>query len=298
MTRTDALQFLQTGSTHARLKAARFLLKNTENADLPLLNRLRAQETDVYVIAAIDLAIESCRSKRRRARPARADGPEGVTDETRAEIYGQAVKWVSGMLLHEIGSPLGLLEAAAVREIGGRYEGSAVERRMQAIRNAFDAIEQLQTAATPAKPTQFDLADHLNQAIYDVANGRAEIVSAHGQTPLTIRSDPKLLDLAFRNGLRNALEAVVGMDREDAKSLVVVSWGATDTDVWVTIVDRGPGLPESVEKAFDIGQTTKKDHRGFGLAIAKQAMDTLGGTVILSRAAGGGASYELQWERT
>src|SRR5207302_9990647 len=115
---------------------------------------------------------------------------------------------------------------------------------------------------------------------------------------LLIISDARLLQLAVCNGLRNAIEAVVegGSSELDA---IIITWGATDVDYWITVIDHGPGLAGPVESAFEIGKSTKQGQgrRGFGLAIARQAMQTLGGTVSLLPAVRGGTRYELRWDR-
>ena len=63
------------------------------------------------------------------------------------------------------------------------------------------------------------------------------------------------------------------------------------------MLDKGPGIVGPTESAFDIGKSTKQGHCGFGLAIARQAIETLGGTVSLQPVVGGGALYEARWER-
>ena len=78
---------------------------------------------------------------------------------------------------------------------------------------------------------------------------------------------------------------------------MVITWGMTDVDYWVVILDQGPGIVGVGEGAFNIGSTTKMGHIGFGLAIGRQAMDTLEGNVTLFPAQGGGACLELRWDR-
>lgn len=298
MNRQEALGALRNGSPHARLKAARHLARDPNPADAAALRNARVGEADVYVKAALDRAIAVAEQRMPAWLPSEPSDVDEISDETRREVYAQAVRWIAGTLLHEIAAPIGLIELAAVRDIGKQYEGSATQRRIRSVQQTFAAIEALQTAATPAKPQQFDLAEFVKEIIYEVVNGSGRDVSRHGPSPLMIHADPRLLRLAFINGLKNALEAVQQIELPDAESPVVVSWGSDDTDVWIAVVDSGPGLSGPIEKAFEIGQTTKKDsHRGFGLAIARQAMESLGGAVRLTGAAAGGVSYEIRWEQ-
>ena len=80
-------------------------------------------------------------------------------------------------------------------------------------------------------------------------------------------------------------------------SPVIVTWGETDVDIWVSVLDHGPGIAGPVESVLGIGKSTKVGHNGFGLPIAKAAIEALGGTLILESSTGGGAKYELRWEK-
>ena len=71
----------------------------------------------------------------------------------------------------------------------------------------------------------------------------------------------------------------------------------TDVDYWVAVIDRGVGIIGPVESAFGIGKTAKRGHRGFGLPIARQAIETLGGSCTLQPIAEGGAHFEIRWEK-
>jgi signal transduction histidine kinase len=104
--------------------------------------------------------------------------------------------------------------------------------------------------------------------------------------------------LVVANGLRNAIEATESLSEIiDASNRVVVSWGETDRDYWIAIVDWGPGLPLGFDRIFDIGSTTKKDHLGMGLAIAERAALSLSGNVSVTPREDKGTRYEFRWPR-
>ena len=57
------------------------------------------------------------------------------------------------------------------------------------------------------------------------------------------------------------------------------------------------GLNDAIGRPFGIGQSNKDGHSGFGLSIALQAMEMIGGTVKLEPRPKGGAKFEARWER-
>jgi signal transduction histidine kinase len=64
----------------------------------------------------------------------------------------------------------------------------------------------------------------------------------------------------------------------------------------VIIADSGPGVsPEDADRIFDPFYTTKEPGKGtgLGLAIVARTVDTLGGTIWVDRARGGGAAFHM-----
>ena len=295
MTREGAIQILLSGSTHERLKAARFLARYATTAELSVLRRARQEEPVSYVKASLDIGIARLSNLLPAAIPDPGDEfdlPAGV----RRQVWNHAVDWVAGLLLHEIASPIGLVKRSASREIPS-YETSRTRHHLENVGRIFDAIEQLKSATAVPQPTQFDLAELLNDVIASEGGDDAlDKISLHGPKPFLIMSDPALVQLVVCNGLRNALEAVAGASSSEAHP-IILTWGETDIDYWVAILDSGAGIVGPAEAAFGIGKSNKQGHSGFGLAIARQAIETLGGTVTLEPAVQGGARYEARWER-
>lgn len=164
------------------------------------------------------------------------------------------------------------------------------------MQRVFEAIEQLKGAAAVPKPEDFDLAELLAEIVSAVVGDDPINVSLHGTKPFLISSDRGLVQRAVSNGVRNAVEAVIDC-AQGKPHPIVVTWGETDVDYWIAVLDRGTGLIGPTESAFEIGKTTKRGHSGFGLAIARQAVETLGGSCTLQPAAEGGTHFEVRWER-
>lgn len=292
MTRNEAFNLLKSSSPHERLQAARFLARDATPNDLQVLKHARQSENVSYVKRSLDTAI--ARASNLPTMP-QSDPPDEITvpEEIRRQIMNQAVETVTGSLLHEIASPFGLVRHAASTEIPD-FEKSETKRYLDRLSRIFEGINQLKSATATPRPEECDLAGLLAGIVADETSGREIDVSLQGQKPMLIVSDLRLLQFAICNGLRNAIDAVVESGRSEPHA-IIITWGTTDIDYWITVIDSGPGLVGPIESAFEPGKSTKQDHSGFGLAIARQAMQTLGGTVTLQPAARGGARYELRW---
>jgi signal transduction histidine kinase len=296
MDRAEALKQLRSTASHERLKAAQFFARNFTQTDLPSLRAARNHESVAYVKRRLDAAIERAEG----STELHATGPATVEPEVsknlRTEIQTKAVEWVSGTLLHEIEPIIGQLRTAVARELP-RFEESRVKAHLDQLERVCSGISCLRQATATPRIEEFDLALLIKEVIAQEATDKPLYISVQGQQPFVICSDPRLLTLAICNGLRNAIEAVEGIHKLKGGHPVVITWGMTDVDYWVVILDDGPGVVGVGEGAFNIGTTNKIGHIGFGLAIARQAINTLEGNVTLSPAQAGGARLELRWDK-
>jgi signal transduction histidine kinase len=209
------------------------------------------------------------------------------------EILARSIEWVGGMLLHEMEGPIGRASFYATKEIDA-YGESKTKKELDALKNVFTGIQQLVTASMPPKPQEFDLATLIDEIVATEAE-HSWSPSVYGPRPFVVVSDPAFVRLAIVNGLRNAIEAIEQVGSRNQELPIVITWGETDRDFWLSIIDQGPGVSGSVAAKFEIGRSTKHGHRGFGLAIARRAMESLQGSVSLQPGTGGGTRYELRW---
>lgn len=303
LSRLQALETLFSASAHDRARAARALSKLATNDDQSALRSARFLEKDAYVIRNLERAISNCPSKTKELRP------ELVHNEDMNEIIKvqrlAAIDWISGLLLHEIGAKIGLIDLYAQKEIQN-YSESKTRKNVGYLQSIFEGIEHLRSASAVPKIAEFSLAGLVDEIIDIESEGKAVSISRIGERPAMALSDPGLLSLAISNGVRNGIEAALATktascDERFGTSIssttdVIVSWGTTDTDHWLTVIDNGQGLSDG-NRVFDVGATTKTGHVGFGLAIAKQAIDSIDGEIRLFASLGGGATYELRWKR-
>ena len=295
MMREDAIQALSSTTARVRLKAVRFLADNGDRSDLSTLRNALKQEGVKYIRASLELAIKRLSDAPSSAGHASVEEVE-VPPDVRSQIRTEITAELTGQLLHEISSPVGLIASAASREVPD-YEQSKTKSVVDTLKRVFDAIEQLKVAAAVPQPTEFDLADLLSEVAAEATPcDRPELISLIGARPMLVSSDRAGIRMALSNGVRNAVEAVSNLGLEEPHP-ITITWGATDIDYWVVVLDHGPGIVGPVESAFGVGKTTKRGHSGFGLVIARQAIETLGGACHLQPAADEGARFEVRWPR-
>lgn len=98
---------------------------------------------------------------------------------------------------------------------------------------------------------------------------------------------------AIGNLLDNAMDAVKNNPPSQRKIAIFL----TDIghDILFEIEDSGEGIPEPyVQSIFDQGFTSKEgEHRGFGLALTKQLIESVNGELYLEHGDLGGASFVL-----
>ncbi|WP_293881427.1 HAMP domain-containing sensor histidine kinase [Sphingomonas sp.] len=295
MNREEALENLSALSAHVRGQAARTLGDVGLSTDLPGLRRAQRNETVTYVNYALQETIR--RLTKEQAPVPSSDEADVVSDDVRKQIYGKAMEWVTGFLLHEISSPIGLVRLASKRELGERWESSDTKRHLESVSRVFEAIELLKNAASVPRPQEFDLSALLDELLDVYDPGVREWISTIGARPFLMKGDPSLIRMIVVNGIRNAVEAQQSAATQPTPHDVTISWGDTDVDYWFAVLDHGGGINGPIETTFEIGNSTKKEHIGFGLAIARQAVETLIGSLTLEPAKDGGALYTARWRK-
>jgi signal transduction histidine kinase len=296
MDRPDAIKLLEADSPHQRLLAARYFSKNSNPADLPLLRRALVNETVAHVKQRLSVAIEHIELRGPPADNSAGSDETLVDEHVRKEIWAKAVDYVARTLLHEIEPRIGQIRLAGQREVP-QFAESRVKTHLDHLERIIQGITQLRQASATPRIEEFDLATLIKNVAVQENDSQEIQISFQGPQPFMIRSDQRLLSLAIGNGVRNAIEAVKGTAHVREPHAIVIAWGSSDVDCWISILDRGPGIAGPTQAAFNIGRTTKHGHSGFGLPITRQAMDSLDGTATLEPAEGGGARLELRWDR-
>jgi signal transduction histidine kinase len=309
----DAHEALDSPSARIRLEGARALsdLGQTLESD-ELRERLR-RETDRWVRAALQrLDADQPKSTRRRAR-GRAPRIEVAAADT--QIRGAVVEELTKRFLHELAPILASLRENACAELGERFDKSRTRGSLDRFARLLDGFERLHVASLPGTWVEFDLAGLVEMVARDERSSdgsvgllveptenqgpattpaiRAVLIGAR---PCLVHGVPSLVEMALRQGVRNAIEAMAERV-DDPVAQIEVRWSGDPTDTWVAVLDEGVGLPIGSDRAFGVATTNKSrdKHGGMGLPIALQAAQTLGGDATLSPRDPPGASFRLTW---
>lgn len=299
MNRDEAARLLVEHDSRARLRAARWFAKHSQETDHDLLRRAIDLGGDRWTQDALKTALANLHwlqpDSADRGRDPQDDLIEGLTEE----IYSEAVEETTAQLVHELEPVLGVLKVLARKEIP-EYEKSQTYIQILRLERILGAIDTLRRAASPPSLVELDLAEVIRRVgeTEQRSSGMDVAIAFGGPRPFIVLCDQALIELALTNGIRNAIESTGSVTGRD-KPPVVITWGDTERDYWIGVLDEGLGIPAGrTSSIFEIGITSKRDHLGMGLALAKQAVTSLHGEISLSPRTPRGAAYRFSWPKT
>lgn len=291
MSKQELLEILEKGLSSEKLVAIASLRDLVERDDLAKLIRITENEDDIFVKNAINKIINKINFPQQNE--SEIINNELNTFDFNKKVKAEAIEWVSGTILHELSKYVAQIQLEAKAEVKD-YHNSKVKNKIDKFIEVFDAISDLKKANNLNNFINFDLHDYILDFIDQEYYEHSDYIALIGAKPFNINSSKGLISLVFKNGLKNAIEAVSIKNIEDRRISIIL--GNKYSEYWISIIDNGPGLSEeSKNKLFNIGITTKESHIGFGLAIAEQAIQTLNGQVELNNSDKGGAEFKMCW---
>lgn len=285
MTADDGL--ISSGDVLERRRAALGLESAAKPADSIRIRARLLVEADALVRERLTRAL------------ARAESPITGDDDTSSESSAEALRAdalseLTDKFLHELRAILASVKRGALVDLEDGYAGSSTARAIERFGSFLGAMEHLRDAARPPDTEDFNLVELVDSILATMRDGQSgiELVSTR-EDPLTVRGDRYLLELALVNGLRNAIDA------SPHNARVLVNCGETDREWWLNVLDNGEGVPAGSDQIFRAGRSTKPkaEHSGLGLTIAKQAIESMGGVVEVSRRTTTGTEFRLRWPK-
>lgn len=278
-------QTLLEGSVSARHAAALDLREVVEKADRERLFRLLSRESVPWVKHALEQAFASLDPSRR--------GSVSEVEEFDAPVHIRGgyddPAAVIGQVLHELLPAVGKLKLAATRSFQ-TFEESELKIEFDKLDELLEMFERWRQTKMPLKSTEFRLSQLVGEVVQDNFDDDVSVLIEPKTDSLIVRCDRTMLSVILANGIRNAKEAIVAKGSSRRRTdVVTVSFGATDRDWWVAVIDDGLGLADDSSHLFRTSTSTKPGHRGLGLPVALSAATRMGGRLSLDSQPSGGA---------
>ena len=237
---------------------------------------------------------------------------QGQLKESRQKLAHQerqlAWREMARQVAHEIKNPLTPMKLS-IQHLQRAFQAVPVDResfQQQFQRVTSTLVAQIESLARianefatfarlPSREVEtLDVRDVLHEAYVLM---RAE-APAHvtldlqvGTTRLPVKADRGELHRTFINLVKNALQALA----DTPSGTIVLSAKAIDSLVACTITDNGAGIPESArERIFEPSFSTKTSGAGLGLAIARQSIEAVGGSIDFESEPGQGTAMHIR----
>ncbi len=219
-----------------------------------------------------------------------------IVSAQRAQAWAE----VARRLAHEIKNPLTPIQLSAERmemklsDKLAQPEQSILTKSVKTIVDQVDAMKRLvnEFRDYARLPTAELKALNLNDLITDVLqlygpdNRHVPVKTELDPECPAIRGDAQQLRQVLHNLLQNAQdasEAIAGAVAPGPNVLVRTQWLSKNKRVRLSVLDSGPGFPQSIlQRAFEPYVTTKAKGTGLGLAVVKKIADEHGARIELS----------------
>ncbi|MGH7504960.1 MAG: sensor histidine kinase [Longimicrobiales bacterium] len=242
--------------------------------------------------------VRRLRSALRTASDQIAEGRTRALEAERVRAWGEMARRVA----HEMKKSLTPLRLAAHR-LRGSAESPVTSEPIAVIEEETARLDEMARSfvvlgrPSAGPPTRVDLEELLSALLAtDVPAGvRGRLDVAAGTSMIDAYYDALLR--AFRNLVRNAVEAVEGGDGPG--EIVVRVAPLPESGVEVSVADNGRGFPGGIaERIFEADFTLKAGGTGLGLAVVRQAIAAHGGDVRARTRPEGGAEFIVRLPAT
>jgi PAS domain S-box-containing protein len=214
---------------------------------------------------------------------------------------------LTASVAHEINNPLTyavsnveLLEGALARgETLGAEERAMlrdVHEGLVRIRDIVSGLRSL-TRVDASRRVPVDLVAVIEQALRISGaelRQRARVETHLPSTPLRVLGDEGRLSQVLVNLLVNATQALRGSPGSHVVQVALAREGA---DAVLDVIDDGPGIPAEIQaRIFEPFYTTKPvgEGTGLGLAVCREIIGSLGGTIEVASAPGEGTRFRVR----
>jgi signal transduction histidine kinase len=278
-----------------RLEAARYFAAHALPAHGDELREALARENVHWIRAALKRALARLSPDSPADQAAPSLDRDDIPERFAAQLYSDALEAAASQLIHEVEPLLGALRLASEREVAD-FDSSNTRKHLDRLDELLEAFSRLRRAASAPKIEEFALDDVVQRCIQEISVPEGVVIQKAGPQPCVVEGDTSLISICISNGLRNAIEATCATGGDLRGLPITIAWGHTDVDFWVSIVDAGTGFKGNLQRALEMGTTTKPGHLGMGLAIANQALTSMSGKLFLVPNTRG-VRFEMRWPK-
>jgi len=210
-----------------------------------------------------------------------------------------AISRLTGGVAHEIKNPLNAI-AINLEVLKSRLSGdnSPLQQEVEVISKEIARLDRVvKTFLNFTRPIEVKLTTVDATELLREAGQLVEVQAARNNVAVTVLvPEERLHAWAFTDLLKQALmnivmNAIEAMPQGGPLYLRLLREG---TEVFLEVEDRGGGIPEAVqEKVFQLYFTTKEEGSGIGLAVAYQAVQLMGGLLIMRSQPGFGTLFRI-----
>ena len=215
-------------------------------------------------------------------------------------------------IAHEINNPLAVIseisgwagtvvsDAEGLRQEDKEELETAVKRIEEQTKRCQNITRQILGFARYSEPakTSFDIHELLKEAITflnsELKHERIKIVLNFQKEPLSIHSDPKILEQVLVNLITNAIYAI--KEKGNKQGRIELKTAKKGEKAEIMISDDGVGISqEDREKIFNLFYTTKPPGKGtgLGLPICQSIISNLGGDMTFESRVGEGTTFTV-----
>jgi two-component system NtrC family sensor kinase len=220
---------------------------------------------------------------------------------------------IAAGVAHEINNPVAVISQATswAAEVISDTKGLSSDERQELDKVVADIKVQTERCreithkllgfvrSSPPTITEIDLNQLLEETVgflkSELKHSPVEIELDFAERPLSVNSNPKLLEQVFVNLIANAIHAVV--ETGEGKGCIKIRTLKNDSEVEISVEDNGPGIPKKdQEKVFELFYTTKPPGKGtgLGLPICRNIVRQLEGEIVLKSEVGVGSTFTVR----
>lgn len=260
--------------------------------------RLKQESDD---LRALNMRLQAEITERKRAQKNLEVAEQSLQQQSKLAALGT----MSAAVSHELNQPLAAMRTylAGSRLLLQRKRHEEAESSFQRVEDLLDRMgaltRQLKSFARKGEDDlrPIDLRESVKAAFSlmspQLGSRTIKVTRDIPNTPAVVMGDALRVEQIIVNLLRNALDAMKGVDDPSLEILLTVG----DT-VTLSVKDSGHGIKDP-EQLFEPFYTTKKPGEGIGLGLAISAgiANDLGGGLTARNSERGGAVFELQLPR-